>query len=417
MLLSVILGIMAIALDAGFMRENRRRVQGACDAAALAAATQLFVNYPAIAASHYTDYDPNGAGTIAAFASATANGFPNDLSRSTVSVNIPPQSGPFLGKAGYAEVIITLHQERGFSRIWSAATLPVTGRAVARGRWDGSGKGIVILDPSQKSVLNASGTGSAMVTGGATVAVNSSSLQAAVVAGGGGITAAGFEITGGYTGTLHGPVTTDVPPTPDPLSYLPTPPVPAAGQMTTTPLGSGNKKYTLTPGRYTNLPNFNSGDQVVLKQASANGVGGIYYIDGGGMKSTGANITMDPGTYGGVMIYNNPSGTSLSQQIQITGNSTGTVNLSALTDGPYAGMLLWQSRTATQQMSISGSGNFTLSGTFYAPNAMLAITGGGNAIIGSQYISRALSLGGNGNITINYTNSGTARIREATLVE
>jgi hypothetical protein len=68
-------------------------------------------------------------------------------------------------------------------------------------------------------------------------------------------------------------------------------------------------------------------------------------------------------------------------------------------------------------MSISGSGNFTLSGTFYAPNAMLAITGGGNAIIGSQYISRALSLGGNGNITINYTNSGTARIREATLVE
>jgi hypothetical protein len=68
-------------------------------------------------------------------------------------------------------------------------------------------------------------------------------------------------------------------------------------------------------------------------------------------------------------------------------------------------------------MSIAGGGNFTLLETFYAANGTLQITGNGNAAIGSQYISRDLNLGGNGNILINYTDNGTARLREATLVE
>jgi Flp pilus assembly protein TadG len=416
-LLVVILGVVALALDGGQLRDNHRTVQGACDAAALAAATQLFANYPAIAASNYTRYDPGGAGAAAALASAAANGFSNDGARSVIAVHIPPQSGPFVGSAGYAEVTITLFQKRMFSRIWGTTALPVTSRAVSRGRWAGSGKGIIVLDPSMKSSLNASGTGSVTVTGGAAVVVDSNSAQAAIVSGGGGIKADSFEITGGYAGPLNGRVTTDVPPTPDPLSYLPRPPVPPNGRMTTTNLGNGNKQYTLTPGRYANLPNFNPGDQVVLQQASANGTGGIYYLDGCGLKSTGANIVMDSSTSGGVMIYNNPVGSSLSQEIQITGNSSGTVNLSALTDGPYAGMLLWQDRAAAQQICISGGGNFTLSGTFYAANAMLQITGGGSAVIGSQYISRALNLGGNGDIKIDYTDRGTARMREAILVE
>jgi hypothetical protein len=52
-----------------------------------------------------------------------------------------------------------------------------------------------------------------------------------------------------------------------------------------------------------------------------------------------------------------------------------------------------------------------------AANALLKITGGGDATIGSQYISRQLNLGGNGTITINYTDNGTARLREVMLVE
>jgi hypothetical protein len=68
-------------------------------------------------------------------------------------------------------------------------------------------------------------------------------------------------------------------------------------------------------------------------------------------------------------------------------------------------------------MQLQGNGSFNLTGTFYAANALLKVSGGGTATIGSQYISRTLSMSGNGTVTINYTDKGTARLREVTLVE
>src|SRR5262249_28915291 len=157
---------------------------------------------------------------------------------------------------------------------------------------------------------------------------------------------------------FNGTVQTGVPPTPDPLAYLPVPDVPPLGKLTTVNVTDSKGKvighnYTLTPGRYTNLPNFVSGDTVTLEQPSASSAGGIYDLDGCGFTSTGANIQMDPSTSGGVMLYNNPTGTSNSQGIAISGGSA-TISLSALTSGPYTGILFWQSRTATQTMSITG---------------------------------------------------------------
>ncbi len=209
-LLTVILGVLAIALDGGLLLDNRRKVQGAADAAALAAATKLFVHYPAIVASDYTDSDPGGAGAAAAVASATANGFANDGTNSTVTIAIPPLSGPFTGRPGYAEVTVAFYQPRYFSSIWGRTATPVVARAVARGRWLDSNIGIMVLDPSVKDALNASGSGSVTVTGGsagtrgAAVVVNSNNSVAAAATGGGGLTAPRFEIAGGYTGALNG---------------------------------------------------------------------------------------------------------------------------------------------------------------------------------------------------------------------
>jgi Flp pilus assembly protein TadG len=421
LLLTGLLGVLAVALEGGLMADNRRRAQAAADAAAQAPATSLFQNYPAIEASNFQNYDPNGSANSAALASAATNGFGNDGTTSTVTVNIPPKSGPFTGKACYAEVYVTYNQPRYFSVLWGSASTPITTRAVARGTWGSSGTGILVLDPSLKDSLDASGTGAVTVTGGANVIVDSANAEAGRATGGGGLTAPQFLITGGYTGTFNGTVQTGVPPTPDPLAYLPVPDVPPLGTLTTVNVTDSKGKvighnYTLTPGRYTSLPNFVTGDTVTLEQASASSAGGIYYLDGCGFTSTGANIQMDPSTSGGVMLYNNPSGTSNSQGIAISGGSA-TISLSALTSGPYTGILFWQNRTATQTMSISGSGNTTLEGTFYTANALLKITGNGNATIGSQYISRTLSLSGNGNILIDYKDNGTARPRDVSLVE
>lgn len=414
MLLIILVGVTAIAIDGGMLQDNRRRVQAAADAAALAAAAKLFQNYPTIVATNTPD--PSGQAATAALAVAASNGFPNS-GASNVTVNIPPANGPFAGKLGYAEVIIVYAQPRYFSTVFGSGDMPVPARSVAIGKWAGSGNGVIVLDPTVAHALDSNGGGSLTVTGGAAMVVNSNDPEAAArTSGGGSLTASKFRVTGGIEGTFNGSVTTGVPPTPDPLAYLPLPTVTRNGTVTQTNLGNGNKRYTLTPGRHSNLPSFQSGDEVVFKQASSNDQGGIFQIDGG-FSSQGATISMDPNTSGGMMIYNAPSSGANSQGVNITGNSSGSVAMSALTSGPYAGILLFQNRTATQTMSVAGNGSFDLTGTFYAANALLNVTGNGTATIGSQYISRTLNLGGSGNIRINYSEDGTARTRDIFLVE
>jgi len=88
------------------------------------------------------------------------------------------------------------------------------------------------------------------------------------------------------------------------------------------------------------------------------------------------------------------------------------------TSGIYQGMTFFQDRTSTTPLSISGGGGMYITGTFYAAGAMLNIQGSGvNNTIGSQYISYDLTLGGNGNLTIDYTAAPKPRTRVLTLVE
>jgi hypothetical protein len=474
-LLVAMVGVLALVLDGGLLQDDRRGVQAAADAAALAGATELFKNYTLITPNTNPPlWDPRGAAASAAQSSATTNGFPNDNTTSTVDVHIPPTSGPFTGQQGCVEVIVTFYQKRYFSTIWGTRVIPVRARAVARARYGGTGAGIVILDPTLAHSLDASGnaTGGTIkvnVTGGATVYVDSSDGSAARTSGGGTMAAGAFKVYGGYDGTAFTPLPTPLAlPIPDPLRYLPVPPVPSnngtitetytrtktmktkttvttttittTGNSTTTsstsvdikpPLdgstdGTTPSTFTLTPGRYgdngTPLPNPSGGDTVQFTQQDSSGNGGIYYIAGGGWSITGSATyqmaplpaNADPTTTGGIMIYNAPTSTSSSEGI--TWNGSGTLTLSALKQGPYAGILFWQDRTAPQTMSVTGTDS-DLQGTFYAANALLKITGQGNATIGSQYISRALSISGSGTININYTDQGTARLREVMLVE
>ena len=413
LVLVALLGVTALAVDGGLMQDSKRRAQAAADAAALAAATNLYTHFFSITV---TNPDPGGAAKTAALASAAQNGFANDGTNSIVTVNIPPKSGPFTGMLTYAEVIITYEQPRYFSTVYGSQRIPITARAVGRGTSGGSGDGVIVLDPTAQYSFDSAGTGAVTVNGGAKVIVDSNNAAAARVNGGGAATSqGGFNITGGFIGTFNGPVQTGVPPIPDPLAHLPAPSPPPAGTMTKKNIPGGGTNYFLTPGSYNNLPNFTNGDTVTFQQASAGG-SGIYYFNGG-FTSNGANLIMDSTTSGGLMIYNNANNGSNSQGISIAGNANGTVILSALTSGPYAGILFWQNRTDGQTMSVTGNGVFSLTGTFYLANAQLSVTGGGNATIGSQYISRTLYLGGGGNTLINYTDRGTGQIRVVTLVE
>ena len=439
--LVAIIGVTAVTVDGGLLYLEMRRARATADAAAMAAACDLFANYPTNQGS-----DPSGTARSAALTVAAGNGYANDGAPSTVTVNIPPTSGPYAGVAGYAEVFVTTKLKRAFSRIWGSDDVPVGARAVARGAWVSPNAGVLILNYQDKASLNSQGNGAFTETGGPVI-VNSDNPSAVLDSGNAAMYAPEFDITGGVqlggnatfaTKPTPNQVYLGTHPTPDPLAYLPPPTVPPDGTMTTTNLGSGNTQYVLTPGRYTNLPTFTPGDVVILQQASANNAGGIYYIDGGGFKSTGASITMDPNTTGGVMIYNEPASSASSEKIQITGNASGTVNLAPLTSGPYTGMSLWQDRNSNVNALVEGNGSFTITGTFYMAGAQLNVNGNGktssgtatgsytdangnqvsgSSRIGSQYVVNDLSLGGNGNININYSGPKEARTRIIALVE
>jgi len=119
----------------------------------------------------------------------------------------------------------------------------------------------------------------------------------------------------------------------------------------------------------------------------------------------------------GVMIFNAPN--SNSDTITITGSGTGgTINLSPPTSGLYQGIALFQERTSTNTISVSGNGSTSISGTFYTASGTLNVTGnGGNDVLGSQYISYDLIVGGNGNFAVNWDVNLVARTRKLQLVE
>src|SRR5271166_5538254 len=80
--LGVVIAVVAIGMDGGRLMDGRRSARAAADAAALAAAADLYANY---ATNQGTD--PLGTARQAALNSAAANGYANDGTTSTVTVN------------------------------------------------------------------------------------------------------------------------------------------------------------------------------------------------------------------------------------------------------------------------------------------------------------------------------------------
>jgi hypothetical protein len=148
----------------------------------------------------------------------------------------------------------------------------------------------------------------------------------------------------------------------------------------------------------------------VTGQATLNMAPGIYIMQGGGFSFSGQGAL----NASGVMIVNAPQ--SNSDVISINGN--GAINLSPPTSGTYQGISLWQVRSSTNTISVTGNGGSAISGTFYTAKGLLNVTGNGTTdVIGSQYISDLLTVNGNGTFAVNWTANATGHTRILTLVE
>jgi ELWxxDGT repeat protein len=251
---------------------------------------------------------------------------------------------------------------------------------------------LLVLNGAASGALTASGNASIQIPGA--IVVGSSSSAALSAAGNAQIHAAVIDVTGGSQ--KAGAATINPAPITglsvhDPLAGLAGPNPACLTAYGAVNLTSGAR--TICPGIYSQI--------AVSGKASLTLNPGTYIIEGGGLTVTGnANISG-----AGVTLYNAGSNypNSGGNFGGITFSGNGTFNLSAPTTGPYAGILIFQSRQNTRALSFSGSAMAGLTGTIYAANALLSMSG--NSSLQNPLVVGMLNL--SGNVALTQTASGS----------
>ena len=386
--LPILLGFIGIATDVGALFKDKRTLQTAADAAAIAGALNLPPGSTSITAAAQT----------AATAAATVNGFTNGSNGVVVTVNDPPlwppsnYSSPTGTANGYVEVTITKPESTIFLALFGYPSVTVLARAVASNNGPGACLFAGIGTPTG-TPLTVTGTMQAAQCG---VVVDSNNSPPLTVTGS--LTAASIGVVGdcssGCAGTSPQP-TSHIIPYGDPLAFLPqTAPV---GSCTNT-LNATGGTVVLFPGCYTTFNE--TGAAVTLNP-------GTYVINTGvsAAQLTGGTLT---GT--GVTLYVN------SGNLMVTGT---TMNLSAPIGGTFNGILFQQSSADVSNALINGNPSSNLQGFFYFPTSTLQLSGT-FATFNGGFVAQSLSINANPNLTINSYASlpgVTSPIFSAVLVE
>jgi len=394
--------VSALAVDAGILIVERRQQQNAADAAA-------------IAASRYVVDDPNLALTTAV-ALATANGYTHGNGPQTVSVNIPPTHGAFLGKAYYVEVEIASNRPSLFGAILAMTDWDVSARAVATNQDTINAEwAIIALHPTQCDAGLVSGNGTVIAFGN--IQVNSDCDNGALRRQGAGnisvqipsgaCNVVGDIQDGGGQGIFDCVQNEGAPLLPDPLAMLSPPAIPAlaasmqqlVGAMATPTgcPGSGNPATVANPDECA-FPSSYAGTTwrmfpghypggIKLQGGTFYMEPGIYYIGGGGFVATGNGTTLlsvEPGgttgPSGGVLFYNSQITGSAIEAVTLNG-STANINLEPIKDGStYENLLFWQDRNydiGGDDLTINGSdSDMSVRGLIYVPSGDVKVNGG-----------------------------------------
>lgn len=366
-----LLAFMALAVDVGFLRYEKRLLQTAADAAAIAGAAEL----------SYGDV------TSAAKTDSAANGFTNGSNGVVVTVNNPPLSGAHVGDSNYVEAVVSRTAPTFFAKSFGVSSTQITARAVAH--LGSANNCIYALGPSGGSALEVDNH--ATLSSQCGVIVESSSGGAFSCKSNSTISAPSIGIVGGIGGGCTTPANTTTgiaTPTPsDPLAYLPKPAVGAcnsgSGNRQTyspaPPNGSGDilasqaSPAVLNPGTYCGGIRIQSGAYVVFNP-------GVYILTSsvsvGGLNiDIGTNVTTNTATSPyGVTFYNyGPNGSISFTMINYTAGQS--MSLSAPTTGTYQGILFFQDPGDTNAAQIIGASadNTIIQGAYYLPTAAVVI--------------------------------------------
>jgi hypothetical protein len=132
--------------------------------------------------------------------------------------------------------------------------------------------------------------------------------------------------------------------------------------------------------------------------ATLTGSGVTYIVEGGGFTVSG-----NAGISGSNVLIVNAGSNYPNPAIAgetfggVTLSGNGSFSLNAATTGAYAGILIYQARDNTRALSISGNSMAGISGTIYAANALLTMSG--NASLQNPLVVGTLNLSGNVAVT------------------
>jgi hypothetical protein len=252
-------------------------------------------------------------------------------------------------------------------------------------------RSIDVLDPTAVGAVSVSGNASVTIPG--SLVVDSSSASALSESGNAQVTAATIQVVGNVkksgNATLAGMLTTGASAVADPMAGLLGPSTAGLTNYGSANY-SGNGSYTLKPGIYSQI---NASGNVKLTLNP-----GLYLIEGGGFTVTG-NASVS-GT--GVTLYNTgsnyPNAGGSFGGITLSGNGTFTLSAAGSTaNGAYPGVVIYQARANTRALSFSGNALGGITGTVYAANASVVLSGNGQ--LQGAVVAGTLNLTGNGGLT------------------
>jgi hypothetical protein len=420
--MTAMLGFLALAIDVGVLFHSKRSMQTAADAAAVSAAQDYMWNQ-----------STTGAQAAGKSASA-ANGYTDATSGVTVTINLPPTSGPNTGSGGFAEAIVTQPVGTAFMGMFGRSSISVTARAVAATPTNGAAC-IWLMAPSGNG-LDVQGAFD-IEAPGCGIYVNSPDSNALKVTGNGGtLNAAFLDVVGNNSGN-H---TTQ--PTPDtlnagvrstPWGNVSGPSYPSACKITSalTSITTANMA-TVQGSASNNVVCFTNavtlGNGVVLPGASS---GVVYLFHQDVTIATGATVSVGSGTVSPSTgcttncTFSNELGATMELQGSATlnQNSNSILNIyaPATMSSPYDGIAILQPFSNKTELQIQfGSNNEVLDGYIYAPGATVFMQdhGGGvtaSGIVAATMFEKASTL----DIYTNYdkAHSSTTKNRQLVLVE
>ena len=272
------------------------------------------------------------------------------------------------------------------------ATDPITGGVAA---WDlvqsftvTVAPSIFVLNPTAGGALTLSGSATIQIAGA--VVVDSNAKTALSASGSAQVTASAIDVVGGVQksgGATFSPTpTTGLAPLADPLAGLSGPST--SGLTNYGPVNLSSGSLTINPGIYSRINVSGTGTSLTLNP-------GTYIIEGGGMTVSGSASLNGSGVflYNAGSNYPSPGGSYGG----ITLSGSGTIRLTAPTTGPYAGIVIFQSRDNSRALSLGGSAMSGMSGIIYAADAQLSMSG--SAQLQDPLVIGTLNLSGSATVT------------------